>query len=201
MIFCYNGNSFAPPQNLRIGDKIKVDNKSYGLFSFICGFAGNSYGFALVDEIDYRFLSYESKRDHRRKCVRTTKIFIEKRNAVFALANALKDEEYFWGMTIVEFSINFNAAKQLQRTLEMLIEYTIANKTYIIDYLEEIRKIEELATTANIILRRINEFSELLLNESECHALSAPAEGFHRESLVPGPAVVNMGLAGPPEAP
>jgi hypothetical protein len=87
MIFCYDGTSFAPPQHLKIGDKVKVGSNVYALFSHQCGFANNSFGFALIDDFDYRFLPYEEESFHDMtlELFRVNKGFTVKANSLLAL--------------------------------------------------------------------------------------------------------------------
>ena len=144
MIFCYDGTSFAPPQHLKVGDKVKVGSNVYALFSHQCGFANNSFGFALIDDFDYRFLPYEDKRAYRRKCVSVTRTFIKKRDALNAFLYLIKQEESFHDMTLELFRVNKGFTAKANSLLALLYQYITANKRYIIDYLKEIEKIQGL---------------------------------------------------------
>lgn len=161
MIFCYDGNSFAPPQYLKLGDKVKVGLDSYALFSQACGFANNSYGFALVDDFDYRFLRYEDKRAFRRKCVSITRTFIKKRDALNALLRALRDECVFHEMRIDEFYANKRCTEKAISLLASLYEYMIANKRYVVDYLAQVKEVTCSTERTERSLREIKRFENL----------------------------------------
>jgi len=161
MIFCYDGTSFAPPQYLKLGDKVKVGLDSYALFSQACGFANNSYGFALVDDFDYRFLRYEDKRAFRKKCVSITRTFIKKRDSVFALVNALRDECVFHEMRLDEFDENKRCTEKANSLLASLFEFTSANKRYVVDYLAQVKAITEATEKTEHSLREIERFERL----------------------------------------
>jgi hypothetical protein len=161
MIFCYDGTSFAPPQYLKLGDKVKVGLDSYALFSQACGFANNSYGFALVDDFDYRFLRYEDKRAFRKKCVSITRTFIKKRDSVFALVNALRDECVFHKMRLDEFYANKRCTEKANSLLTSLFDFTSANKRYVVDYLAQVKAITEAAEKTECSLREIERFERL----------------------------------------
>jgi hypothetical protein len=161
MIFCFNGDSFSPPQILRIGDKVKVQGESYALFSFASGFAGNSYGFAVVDEFDYRFLPYEDKRAFRKKCVSITRTFVKKRDSVFALVNALRDECVFHEMRLDEFDENKRCTEKANSLLASLFEFMSANKRYVVDYLAQVKAITEATEKTECSLREIKRFESL----------------------------------------
>jgi hypothetical protein len=161
MIFCYDGTSFAPPQYLKLGDKVKVGLDSYALFSQACGFANNSYGFALVDDFDYRFLRYEDKRAFRKKCVSITRTFIKKRDSVFALVNALRDECVFHEMRLDEFDENKRCTEKANSLLASLFEFTSANKRYVVDYLAQVKAIAEATEKTECSLREIKRFESL----------------------------------------
>ena len=161
VIFCYDGTSFAPPQYLKLGDKVKVGLDSYALFSQACGFANNSYGFALVDDFDYRFLRYEDKRAFRKKCVSITRTFIKKRDSVFALVNALRDECVFHEMRLDEFDENKRCTEKANSLLASLFEFTSANKRYVVDYLAQVKAITEATEKTEHSLREIERFERL----------------------------------------
>jgi hypothetical protein len=166
MIFCYDGTSFAPPQYLRLGDKVKVGLDSYALFSQACGFANNSYGFALVDDFDYRFLRYEDKRAFRKKCVSITRTFIKKRDSVFALVNALRDECVFHEMRLDEFYTNKRCTKKAISLLAALSEFAAANKRYVVDYLAQVKETTEHAERLQAMLDSIYNFERLHFNQT-----------------------------------
>jgi hypothetical protein len=161
MIFCYDGTSFAPPQYLKLGDKVKVGLDNYALFSQACGFANNSYGFALVDDFDYRFLRYEDKRAFRRKCVSITRAFIKKRDALNALLRALRDECVFHEMRIDEFYANKRCTEKAISLLASLYEYMIANKRYVVDYLAQVKEVTCSTERTERSLREIKRFENL----------------------------------------
>lgn len=166
MIFCYDGTSFAPPQYLKLGDKVKVGLDSYALFSQACGFASNSYGFALIDDFDYRFLRYEDKRAFRRKCVSITRTFIKKRDALNALLRALRDECVFHEMHIDEFYANKRCTKTAFSLLASLFEFSSANKRYVIDYLSQVRETTERIEKLQATLNSIYDFERLHFNQT-----------------------------------
>jgi hypothetical protein len=161
MIFCYDGTSFAPPQHFKLGDKVKVGLDSYALFSQACVFAGNSYGFALVDDFDYRFLRYEDKRAFRKKCVDITRTFIKKRDALNALLQALRDECVFHEMRVDEFYANKRCTKKAISLLASLSEFTTANKRYVIDYLAQVKDVTERTEKLQVALKLIYDFERL----------------------------------------
>ena len=161
MIFCYDGTSFAPPQYLKLGDKVKAGLDSYALFSQACGFANSSYGFALVDDFDYRFLRYEDKRAFRKKCVSITRTFVKKRDSVFALVNALRDECIFHEMRLDQFNENKRCTEKASSLLASLFEFTSANKRYVVDYLAQVKAIAEATKKTEYSLREIERFERL----------------------------------------
>ena len=161
MIFCYDGTSFAPPQYLKLGDRIKIGLENYALFSQTCGFANNSYGFALVDDFDYRFLRYEDKRAFRRKCVNITRTFIKKRDSVLALMNALRDESVLHEMRLDEFYANKRCTEKAISLLASLYEYMTANKRYVVDYLLQVKQVTEKKDCAELLLTCMYNFERL----------------------------------------
>lgn len=161
VIFCYDGTSFAPPQFLRIGDKIKIQTENYALFSQSCGFANNSYGFALVDDFDYRFLKYEDKRQFRKECVRITREFIKKRDSLNAFLSAIKNEDYFHEMNLAEFNANKKFTEKAISLLASLSKYATANKRYVLDYLMQIKEIIESSQRMDENLSAIYSFERL----------------------------------------
>lgn len=161
MIFCYDGTSFAPPQHLRLGDKVKIGLENYALFSQVCGFANNSYGFALVDDFDYRFLKYEDKREFRKKCVSITRTFIKKRDSVLALVNALRDECVLHEMRLDEFYANKRCSEKAISLLASLHDFIAANKRYVVDYLAQVKSITEKKDSVQLLLTRMYDFERL----------------------------------------
>ena len=166
MIFCYDGTSFAPPQYLKLGDKVKVGLDNYALFSQACGFANNSYGFALVDDFDYRFLRYEDKRAFRKRCINITRTFIKKRDALNALLRALRDECVFHEMRIGEFYANKRCTKKAISLLAALSEFTAANKRYVVDYLAQVKETTERSEKLQATLSSIYDFERLHFNQT-----------------------------------
>ena len=166
MIFCYNGDSFSPPHYLKTGDRIKVGLNSYALFSQVCGFAGNSYGFALVDDFDYRFLRYEDKKTFRRKSVKITRIVIEKQSKLYDLLHALRDECDFHEMNLDEFYANKRCAKKAESLIEQFISFLALNKRFVIDYLSHLNSATEWEEKLREMLRSVYDFEHLHFDQA-----------------------------------
>ena len=45
VILCHRGSSFAPPNNLKLGDKLNIEGKDWALVSYEGGFTGLAYVF------------------------------------------------------------------------------------------------------------------------------------------------------------
>lgn len=161
MIFCYNGDSFSPPHYLSIGDRIKIGQSDYALFSQTCGFSGNSYGFALVDDFDYRFLRYEDKKTFRRKSVKITRIVIEKQSKLYDLLHALRDECDFHEMNLDEFYANKRCAKKAESLIEQFVGFLALNKRFVIDYLSHVISATEWEEKLRAMLRSVYDFEHL----------------------------------------
>lgn len=158
MIFCYNGDSFSPPHYLKIGDRIKVGGGDYALFSQVCGFAGNSYGFALVDDFNYRFLHHEDKKTFRRKSVQITRIVIKKQNKLYDLLHALRDECDFHEMNLDEFYANKRCAKKAESLIEQFISFLALNKRFVIDYLSHVTSVTRWKEKLRVVLKSAYDF-------------------------------------------
>lgn len=169
-VLCYNGDSFAPPEFLRIGDKIKIDNKPFALCSTTSGFAGNSYLFALVDEIEYRFLKYEGKREFRKECVATMKVFLRKKRKVFDAAEMINLDENLQAFTLQELSAYKNAAQKVSSSIQMLIEHAASNKKYIVSYLSEVSAMLELQNKLSCAIEEIELFEKISLGVTDFRA-------------------------------
>ena len=161
-ILCYVGNSFSPPGHIKIGDRIKIEQRTYALCSQVSGFAGNSFCFALVDDFDYRFLPYEDKIAYRRQCVKVTRIFMAKHSSAIELINHIANDEIFYEMTANQFYANKNTVKAAISLLTELVEHATANKRHIIDYLQQIKTVIEATRDMRQKLNSIYEFERFL---------------------------------------
>lgn len=169
-VLCYNGDSFAPPEFLRVGDKIRIDNKPFALCSTTSGFAGSSYLFALVDEVEYRFLKYDRKRDFRKECVAAMKIFLRKKKKVFDAAGMIDPGENLQAFTLQELSAYKNAVQKISGSIQALIEHTTSNKKYIISYLSEVRAMLELQNKLSCAIEEIELFEKINLGLTDFRA-------------------------------
>lgn len=131
-IFCYAGDSFSPPANLRLGDRIKIEGEHWRLLSYNAGFSQNSYVFALDQGVDYRFLNLEDKREFRRKCISYTREFLEQEKTIDKLTSVLQGEEVFHEMTLGAFYKNKANAKSALELLSPLLVFASANKRYLL---------------------------------------------------------------------
>jgi hypothetical protein len=161
MIFCYDGTSFAPPQHLRVGDRVKIGSQTYALFSHQCGFANNSYGFALVDDFNYRFLPYEDKRIYRKKCISITRKLLKKQESLNAFMNAIKAEDCFHEMNLKAFRLNKEYTEKALFMLEKLSAYAVANKRYVVDYLNQTQALQAAISKMSENMKSMNEFEKL----------------------------------------
>lgn len=171
-VLCYNGDSFAPPEFLRIGDKIRIDNKPFALCSTNSGFASNSYCFALVDEVEYRFLKYDKRREFRRECVAAMKVFLRKKKKVFDAAEMIDLDENLQALTLQELLTYKNATQKISNSIQTLIEHATSNKRYIVDYLSEVNAMLELQNKLSYALEEIDLFEKINLGIRDFRALS-----------------------------
>jgi len=161
MIFCYNGDSFSPPHYLKTGDKIKIGLNSYALFSQVCGFAGNSYGFALVDDFDYRFLPYQDKKTFRRESVKITRTLVAKQDKLYSFLQALRDECDFYEMNLDEFYANKRYTKKAVQLVEQFIDFLVLNKRFVVNYLLHLNSVTERQEKLHATLQKIYNFERL----------------------------------------
>lgn len=161
MIFCYNGDSFSPPHYLKTGDKIKVGLNSYALFSQVCGFAGNSYGFALVDDFDYRFLPYQDKKTFRRESVKITRTLVARQDKLYSFLQALRDECDFYEMNLDEFYANKRYTKKAVQLVEQFIDFLVLNKRFAVNYLLYLNSVTERQEKLHATLQEIYNFERL----------------------------------------
>lgn len=162
-ILCYAGDSFSPPGYLKLGDKIKVGQERYALCSQVSGFAGNSYCFALIDDFDYRFLSYEDKITYRRQTVKITRIFLRRQAFAIALVGNIEAEDALYEMNSDQLYASKHNIKTAIPLLTQLIEYATLNKRYIVDYLQQIKQVIEAVKKAREALDCIHCFERDLL--------------------------------------
>lgn len=161
MIFCYNGDSFSPPHYLKTGDKIKVRLNSYALFSQVCGFAGNSYGFALVDDFDYRFLPYQDKKTFRRESVKITRTLVARQDKLYSFLQALRDECDFYEMNLDQFYANKRYTKKAVQLVEQFIDFLVLNKRFVVNYLLHLNSVTERQEKLHTTLQEIYNFERL----------------------------------------
>ena len=162
-ILCYDGDSFAPPQHLRVGDKIKVNAETFALCSTLSGFAGSSHCFALVDDFNYRFLKYEDKRAYRTQCVRIMKEFLRKKKSIDLSVKFIELNSNLQAFRIDEFMDCRLIAQKCKSQAEQLLIYASANKRYIVDYLLHVNAIFEAEKIAIDALGEISRFEEICL--------------------------------------
>lgn len=173
-IYCYVGDSFSPPLSLRIGDKIKIAGQEWRLFSTSSGFAQNSFAFALHEGDEYRFLSYEDKREFRKNCIRLTRLFVQKQKTVSSLMHAVKPEECFCSMNLDAFYENKLKAGQLLNLLKDLMDFSFTNKRYLIDSGVDIN-------LAKVLFKQTKDQVEVIHNfESMWLGATAPETGDFR---------------------
>jgi hypothetical protein len=168
-IFCYNGDSFSPPQYLKLGDKIKVHGIEWKLFSFSAGFSGNSYAFGLNHEKQYRFLSRDDKRAFRVKCVQTVRLFIKKKKAVDSLFSVLTETKDLERLTTEEFYSNKNATEKAIYCVSQFFDFTAVNKTYISIASEELRVIKSQLNALKELRKDIDFFECAHLGTRPAH--------------------------------
>jgi len=162
-ILCYDGDSFAPPQHLRVGDKIKVNAETFALCSTLSGFAGSSHCFALVDDFNYRFLKYEDKRAYRTQCVRIMKEFLQRKKLIDLSVKFIKLNDNLQVYKLDELSDLKLIAQKCKSQTEQLLAYASANKRYVVDYLSRVNAIFEAEKIAIDALAEISGFEEICL--------------------------------------
>lgn len=172
-ILCYDGDSFAPPQHLRVGDKIKLNGQSFALCSTLSGFAGSSHCFALVDDFNYRFLKYEDKRAYRTQCVRIMKEFLQKKKSIDLSVKFIELNNNFQAFRIDELSDCKLIAQKCKSQAEQLLSYASVNKRYIVDYLSHVNAIFEAEKTAVETLEDISIFEEQYLGVCQPGTMNA----------------------------
>jgi hypothetical protein len=162
-ILCYDGDSFAPPQHLRVGDKIKVNAETFALCSTLSGFAGSSHCFALVDDFNYRFLKYEDKRAYRTQCVRVMKEFVQRKKSIDLSVKFIELNDNLQVYRVDELSDLKLIAQKCKSQAEQLLAYASANKRYVVDYLSHVNAIFEAEKIASLALTEILDFEETWL--------------------------------------
>lgn len=162
-ILCYDGDSFAPPQHLRVGDKIKVNAETFALCSTLSGFAGNSHCFALVDDFNYRFLKYEDKRAYRVQCVRVTKEFLQRKKSIDLSIKFIELNDNLQAYRVDELLDLKLITQKCKSQAEQLLTYASANKRYVVDYLLHVNVIFEAEKMASRALGEILDFEEAWL--------------------------------------
>jgi len=171
-ILCYDGDSFAPPQHLRIGDKIKVNTETFALCSTLSGFAGSSHCFALVDDFNYRFLKYEDKRTYRVQCVRVMKEFLQRKKSIDLSVKFIELNDNLQAYRVDELLDVKLIAQKCKSQAEQLLLYASANKRYVVDYLSHVNAIFEAEKTAVDALYEIRIFETEWLGMRECNTVS-----------------------------
>lgn len=171
-ILCYDGDSFAPPQHLRVGDKVKIEAETFALCSTLSGFAGNSHCFALVDDFNYRFLKYEDKRAYRTQCVRIMKEFLQRKKSIDLAVKFINLNENLQAFTVLELMQCRLIAEKCKSLTDELLSYASANKRYIVDYLSYVNAIFEAEKVAADALAEISSFEEACLGMSECNTIN-----------------------------
>lgn len=159
-IYCYVGDSFSPPLKLRIGDRIKIAGEEWRLFSYNAGFAQNSYGFALHEGNEYRFLNNEDKRLFRKNCIRLTRIFLQKEKVVNSALAKLAKSQDLCSMTSDAFYVNKSMAKQINSYLADFADFAFVNKRYLADSGIDINLPKTLAGQLGETLVEIYEFEK-----------------------------------------
>lgn len=157
-ILCYDGDSFAPPQHLRIGDKIKVNAETFALCSTLSGFAGSSHCFALVDDFSYRFLKYEDKRTYRIQCVRTMKEFLQRKKSIDLSVKFIELNDNLQTFRIDELADCKLIAEKCKLQAESLLNYASMNKRYITNYLSRVNAIFDAQRIAENMTQEIEYF-------------------------------------------
>lgn len=157
-ILCYDGDSFAPPQHLRVGDKIKVNAETFALCSTLSGFAGSSHCFALVDDFSYRFLKYEDKRTYRIQCVRTMKEFLQRKKSIDLSVKFIELNDNLQTFRIDELADCKLIAEKCKSQAESLLNYASMNKRYITDYLSRVNAIFDAQRIAENMTQEIEYF-------------------------------------------
>jgi hypothetical protein len=157
-ILCYDGDSFAPPQHLRVGDKIKVNAETFALCSTLSGFAGSSHCFALVDDFSYRFLKYEDKRTYRIQCVRTMKEFLQRKKSIDLSVKFIELNDNLQTFRIDELADCKLIAEKCKSQAESLLNYASMNKRYIADYLSRVNAIFDAQRIAENMTQEIEYF-------------------------------------------
>ncbi|MGA0163949.1 MAG: hypothetical protein ACO3LE_06810 [Bdellovibrionota bacterium] len=162
-ILCYDGDSFAPPRHLRVGDRIKVNAETFALCSTLSGFAGSSHCFALVDDFNYRFLKYEDKRAYRIQCVRVMKEFLQRKKSIDSSVEFIELNDNLQAFKINELSNCKLIAEKCKLQAEALLAYASANKRYIVKYISYVNAIFEVEKIAIDALAEISSFEEVCL--------------------------------------
>lgn len=166
-ILCYDGDSFAPPQHLRVGDKVKIGAETFALCSTLSGFAGNSHCFALVDDFNYRFLKYEDKRAYRTQCVRIMKEFLQRKKSIDLAVKFINLNKNLQAFTVLELMQCRLIAEKCKSLTDELLSYASANKRYIVDYLSYVNAIFEAEKVAIDALAEISSFEEACLGGAQ----------------------------------
>lgn len=177
-MYCYVGDSFSPPRSLRIGDKIKIAGQQWRLFSTCSGFAQNSFAFALYEGDEYKFLSYEDKREFRKNCIRLTRLFLQKQKTVNSLAHLVKSDEFFQSMNIDEFYKNKANAKSLLVAAKDFMDFSFTNKRYLVDSGVRVEDSKALFRQVKDQLGALHDFERLWLGTDSPEAGDLRPEAF-----------------------
>jgi len=166
-IYCYVGDSFAPPLRLALGDKIKIAGEQWRLFSYSAGFSQNSYGFALHENDEYRFLTHEDKRLFRKNCIKLTRLFLQKEKTANAIFLKFTTQPSLCSMTIEDFYANKAlTGEALQHFLDF-DSFTFANKRYLRDSGVDLGYAKGLASQFQEKLDTIYEFEMYYLGNAK----------------------------------
>ena len=157
-IYCYVGDSFAPPLRLALGDKIKIAGEQWRLFSYESGFSQNSYGFALHESDEYRFLNHEDKRLFRKNCIKLTRLFLQKEKTANAIFLKFATQPSLCSMTIEDFYANKALTLEAAQHLSDFDSFTFANKRYLRDSGVDLSYPKSLASQLQEKLDIIYEF-------------------------------------------
>ena len=160
-IFCYNGESFSPPQSLRLGDKVKVHGIEWKLFSLTGGLSGNSYAFFVARDNEYRFLSYQDKRAFRKKCINATRLLIKKKEQVRNIVSALAKGDDFQSLTLEQFNVNKQSADEALIMLKDLNDYLFSNRAFLISASRDIKETKAIVSEVKDLSNDIACFEQL----------------------------------------
>jgi hypothetical protein len=166
-IYCYVGDSFAPPRNLQLGDRIKIAGELWKLFSYQSGFAGTSYAFAIYDGESYKFLNYEDKRSFRKNCIRLSRLFLQMQKSVIADWLKIKSEDSFHLMSIDAFRENKGKINSILSRLDDLCDFAFTNKRYLTDTGINVDKVKKMKKELSETLSTSDEHELLYFGQIE----------------------------------